>query len=142
MTPAVAELDARTLPGDVVDCHALILELIDALRSAYRKHENLEHRLQQLLRQRFGPSAEKLDREQLILFAREILEQGEPPPPPPPDDQPSRRNGRRRPSKDLARLRIEHAVPAPGRCCPECGKERERIGGEGSEQDEDEPAQG
>jgi transposase len=135
MTRTVSKLDPATLPTDVDACHELILDLIN-------QNASLSHRLEQLLRQRFGPSAEKVSREQLLLFAREILEQGEAEQKPPPKVAVAshKRNGRRKLSADLPRIRVEHDVPEPEKACPECGEVRTCIGEETSEQLDYEPA--
>ena len=69
MTRTLVEHDARSLPDDVEQLKTLVLDLLE-------HSQDLEHRLQLLLRQRFGPSAERIDPDQLKLFAKEILEAG------------------------------------------------------------------
>ena len=138
MTRMVTDLDAGTLPDDVDQLKELILELLQD-----KKH--LEHRLQVLLRQRFGPSAEHLDASQLKLFAKQLLEQDEQVPAPVPEPETdvaahSRRNGRRKLPVDLPRIRVEHDLPTEELACPCCGEQRRKIGEETSEQLEYEPA--
>jgi transposase len=136
MTRTVNELDARTLPDDVDELKVLVLDLVQ-----HTKH--LEHRLQLLLRQRFGPSAERIDQNQLRLFAEEILDQKEEPETPATETtvrEHSRRNGRRRLPSDLPRIRIEYDLSEQERECPCCGNQRKKIGEETSEQLEYEPA--
>ena len=136
MTRTVVEHDARSLPDDVEQLKTLVLDLLEHTRG-------LEHRLQLLLRQRFGPSAERIDPAQLKLFAMELLEAGaaeaaEPAPTTIPEH--GRRNGRRKLPEDLPRIRVEHDLTEQMRACPCCGEQRRKIGEETSELLEYEPA--
>ena len=71
MTPI--ELDTP-LPDDLEAAHRLIRELIETLRQQTHLNEKLQHQLEQLLRRLDGRKSEQLDPNQLLLFAREILE--------------------------------------------------------------------
>uniref|UniRef100_UPI00196A2AE7 IS66 family transposase n=1 Tax=Aquisphaera insulae TaxID=2712864 RepID=UPI00196A2AE7 len=62
-----------TLPDDLPASHAMIRELVDTVREQGRFIDNLQHQLAKLLRARFGRSSEKIDPDQLLLFANEIL---------------------------------------------------------------------
>ena len=55
-------MDAHSLPDDVGACHALIQELTTTVTSQGRELEQLKHYIAQLLRQRFGPRSERVDR--------------------------------------------------------------------------------
>jgi transposase len=137
------EHDVKSLPQDVETCHEVILSLLETLGGVEQRCEQLEHRLDVLLRQRFGPSAERLDSSQLQLFAREVLQtQGEETPEAPSTTvrEHARRNGRRKLPEDLPRLRVEYDLTDEERCCPECQEPRRKIGEETSEQLEYEPA--
>src|SRR3954452_21248589 len=75
MTP----LDAPPpLPDDLAAAQRLIRELLATLRQQTHLNANLQHQLEQLLRRIYGKKSEKLDPNQLLLFAREILEAGGP----------------------------------------------------------------
>src|SRR5437879_3350923 len=58
--------------------HRLIRELLATRRQQTHLNANLQHQLEQLLRRLYGKKSEKLDPNQLLLFAREILEAGGP----------------------------------------------------------------
>src|SRR3954465_7735347 len=63
-----AEVD---LPNDVALCHELIRQQADSLDKARRRIEQLEHAMDVLLRQKYGPRSERLDPNQLRLFTDE-----------------------------------------------------------------------
>jgi transposase len=147
MTP----LDADTpLPDDLEAAHRLIRELLATLRQQTHLNANLQHQLEQLLRRIYGKKSEKLDPNQLLLFAREILEAGgpeitpesetTPTPVPAPAAPRTPGHGRKPLPASLPRKRVVHDVPAERRLCPDCGGERAKIGEEVREQLEYVPA--
>jgi transposase len=146
------EHDPSPLPDDLATAQQLIRELAQTIRDQEQFIQKLQHQLEQLLRHRFGRKAEKIDPNQLLFFAREILAaaSAEPPPSPPPADTPAaapegsspRKNGHgRKPlPASLPRRRVVHDVPPEQLPCPECGTVRTRIGEEVREQLEYVPA--
>jgi transposase len=149
MTP----LDADTpLPDDLEAAHRLIRELLATLRQQTHLNANLQHQLEQLLRRIYGKKSEKLDPNQLLLFAREILEAGGPDLTPEPEATPTPApapapaasrppgHGRKPLPASLPRRRVVHDVPVERRPCPDCGGERAKIGEEVREQLEYVPA--
>jgi transposase len=132
------------MPDDVYALKQLVHELHDALQRKQRENDQLSHRLQQLLKARFGPRADRLNPNQLILFATEIIEKASEPAPveTPKGRPPSNRNGhgRRKLPADLPRQQVVHDLPDDEKRCPCCGEARVRIGQETSEQLEFEPA--
>ena len=132
------EVALEQLPDDAAILKQIIAELFDSLRSLKRQNEQMSHRLQQLLRARFGPKAEKLDEAQLLLFAQQVLAQAQPPAPavpeaPAPSPRPNG-HGRRKLPRNLPRKTVVIDVPAEQRQCPCCGMEMTTIGEETSEQ--------
>jgi transposase len=108
-----------------------------------------------LLRHRFGRKSEKIDPDQLLLFAREILAemQTEPAAPAPPADappapaaptppSPPKKNGHgRKPlPASLPRRPVLHDLTPEQLLCPDCGVVRVKIGEEICEQLEYVPA--
>jgi hypothetical protein len=91
---------AVTLPDDLALCHEIIRQQADTMRDSQRRIEQLEHKVEQLLRRQYGPRREHVDPDQLRLFTDEEpegLAEGEPAPPPGPQDAaPARRRWRRR----------------------------------------------
>jgi transposase len=135
--------DDATLPDDLDTAHRQIRELAETLRQQVLLNARLQHQLEQLLRQRYGRSSERIDPAQLLLFAREMLAAAEPTPPPPPPATPGPKpagHGRKRLPGNLPRKRVIHDVPVEDRACPECGAERHKIGEEAREQLEYVPA--
>src|SRR6185437_7245002 len=58
------------LPDDIESAHRLIRELLATLRQQAHLNQSLQHQLEQLLRRLYGKRSEKLDPDQLLLFAR------------------------------------------------------------------------
>lgn len=144
------DVAAVSLPVDLAACHAMISRLLDELRQVQRSNSQLEHQLQELLRRMYGRSSEKLDPNQMALFAgmlQELQTQQ-----PAPAQQPSTSDtssatapvktphGRRRFPTDLPRRRIEHDLPEHEKNCPCCAKPRRKIGEVITEKLEYEPA--
>ena len=59
------------LPNDLALCHELLRQQAAALEQARRRIEQLEHSVDLLLRQRYGPRSERIDPNQLRLFTDE-----------------------------------------------------------------------
>ena len=137
------DCDQIGLPDDVATLHAMIRELLKSLRDSQHAREGLEHRLDQLLRRLYGPRSEKIDPNQLLLFAEDLIEP-EPPPPvveaTPAPAASKKGHGRRRIPPDLPRVRLEHDLPEAEKICPCCGESLLVIGEDTSEQLDYEPA--
>jgi transposase len=135
------------LPDDIESAHRLIRELLATLRQQAHLNESLQHQLEQLLRRLYGKKSEKLDPDQLWLFAREILEAGGPEVTPGPTPAvsaaarpPAQGHGRKPLPASLRRERVVHDVPLEERPCPDCGAIRRPFGEEVREQLEYVPA--
>jgi transposase len=158
---ATADMDVATFPGlsealvslpaDLAACHAMIGQLLAGQRDQSRTIRQLEHQLHELLRKLYGRSSEKLDANQLTLFAEMLgqLQSQQPAPPTPAPQPPSAAtaskpvktpHGRRRFPEDLPRDRKEHDLPEDQKACPCCGKMRCKIGEEVTEKLEYVPA--
>lgn len=131
------------LPNDLATCQTLIQQLHEALEQAQRRNRQLEHRLELLLKARFGPRADRLNPAQLLLFAEELLAKAEAAAPAPTSKSaasPRKGHGRRRLPAELPRQQVVHDLSEAEKPCPCCGTPRVRIGQETSEQLEYEPA--
>jgi transposase len=131
---------AAPLPTDLELCHEIIRQQAETIQKAQRRIEQLEHQLEQLLRRQFGPRRERVDPDQLRLFAEDELEdiaEITPEEPPPDGVKPKRhwrRKGRQRLPEELPRKRVEYPLSDAELPCPDCGCPRTKIGEETSEQ--------
>jgi transposase len=140
------EADAP-LPDDLAVCHELIRQQAATIREARRRIEQLEHHVEQLLRRQYGPRSERLDPDQLRLFADDAAEGPAEPQPTEevPEDRETpartwRRRGRQTLPEHLTRERIVLELSEQERACPGCGQLRMPFGEEVSEQLEYVPA--
>ncbi len=152
-------LDPDNLPNDVAALQQMLLSTQEALLStmaqldatreqlAAKEHElqRVRHWLEQLLRNRYGQKRERVDENQLFLFAVELASLGQDAPPEPKSASAAPRptppgHGRQRLPKSLERRRVVYDVPAEQRQCPECHSELRHIGEEVSERLEYVPA--
>ena len=126
------------------------------LQIGYLENKNkiLENKIQALVNRIYGRRSEKVDPDQLKLFQQELLnesmkeldEEREDPVHSSvidfeePDKRKKKRNGRSPLPKKLERERILHEPSSEDLICPCCGKERQRIGEEITEELEYIPA--
>lgn len=139
------------LPEDSATLKELVLQQAAMITAQQQELEQLKHYVERLVRDRFGPRSEKVDPRQLDLFqANEAIavpvqdprasEVGAEPQAEVVIARKRRGGGRKELPASLPRERIEHDLPAPEKLCPCCGRPRERIGSETSEQLEYVPA--
>src|SRR4030042_2276575 len=67
------EIDLNKLPEDIEQCRAMIAELVTELDAKAPEVKQLQHVVEELLRWRYGQRAERVDENQLVLFAAGIL---------------------------------------------------------------------
>jgi transposase len=150
-TPEPLPDPAAALPSDAVILRQMVVELLAVLRDTRRQNEELQHRLDLLLRRLYGPRTERFDPNQPLLIpdafdavAPETSESGNAAPTPPePDKSPKktpRPHGRRALPKDLRRVPRVYELTEAERRCPECGECRLQISAERSEQLDYQPA--
>lgn len=146
-----AKLTATSpLPDDLATCQRMIVELLETLKTTRRHNDQLQHRLDQLLRRLYGPRAEKFDPNQPWLFAEvqaaatsassevPASAPAEPTDAAAPKKKPG--HGRRQLPDSLPRIRQTHTLSEAECSCPECGTKRIKIGEEISEQLDYQPA--
>ncbi len=152
-------LDPDNLPNDVAALQRMLLSTqqtllntmaqLDATREqlAAKEHElaRVRHWLEQLLRHRYGQKSERVDENQLFLFAVQLAGLGQDAPRAPKPTNGAARpatpgHGRQRLPKSLERRRVVYDVPAEERRCPQCRSELQHIGEETSERLEYVPA--
>lgn len=145
------EIDLNNLPQDIGQCHAIIeqsqamiAELVQELDVKEKRLRRIQHQLEKLLRWKYGPKREKIDENQMFLFAIHMVgadQDVEVRQEKPPGKKPRRSShGRKRLPKDLERQRQVHDLPEGERRCPQCRDELRYIGEDTSEQLEYEPA--
>ena len=141
---------ADPLPDDLEAAHQLIRELLKTLAQQVHLNEKLQHQLEQLLRQRYGPKGSGSTRPSSCSSPGRSWSR------PSPRRHPLRPRSRprrplrvrpRRRATDASRCRracpavpVLHDVPPEQRTCPDCGAERTCIGQEVREQLEFIPA--
>ena len=145
-------IDPHNLPTDVAALQRALLTTLaqldatqEQLVAKHRELERVQHWLEQLLRHRYGQKRERVDENQLFMFAVEIASTGQEAPPPskPAGDVPRSTppgHGRRPLPKSLERRRVVFDLAAHERQCPQCQSELRHIGEEVNEQLEYVPA--
>jgi transposase len=111
--------------------------LLASLHERDRDIEGYRHRIDLLLRRLYGPRGERINPDQLLLFAEPAASQNAAAAPPEPAAaEPKRRcrpHGRRRLPENLPREPRHHELSAAERVCPACGQVRVDIGADRSE---------
>jgi transposase len=152
-------LDPDNLPNDAASLRQMprssqqtllsTMAQLDATREqlAAKEHElqRVRHWLEQLLRHRYGQKRERVDENQLFLFAVELANLGQEAPREPQPVHDAVRpatpgHGRQQSPKSLERRRVVYDLAAAERHCPECQNELRHIGEEVSERLEYIPA--
>ena len=124
---------------------AAIEAALDLLSKARHKNNELELKLQQLMRERTGRRTEKVSEDQLALALAlanddelmddtdvdadedvDVSANAD-------DERPKRKAKRKKLSEELPREVHEHRVADADRCCPDCGKPMASIGFDTSE---------
>jgi transposase len=141
----VAPLSAESLPDDVATLQRMVVELAAPVRQEQGDNAALRQRLDLLLRRLNGRRGERIDPNQLLLFATGSgnSEASAPAGEPPVAAQPERRgqpHGRRRLPLTLPRQTRHHELPEAARLCAGCGRPRLDIGVDRSEQLDYRPA--
>lgn len=137
--------DDVPLPDDLHICHAMIRELLDALKNEQHEREGVQQRLDLLLRKLYGPKAERFDPHQPWLLpemAPNAAADAEPLPTEEsvseesPSNGTKKRNGggRKKMPENLPRVRKEHTLSEAERMCPCCGEVCQKFGEDISEQ--------
>src|ERR1035441_5823897 len=152
------DIDPHTLPEEASLLRQIVLQLLGVVEEKDRLLERVQHQLKQLLRQRYGQKRERIDENQLFLFAAQIIaarqasETRAPwarPEPPPAGSaanttnqktKPRNGHGRKPLPASLERRRVVFDLDETQRQCPHCRRERQRIGEDISERLEFVPA--
>jgi transposase len=144
------EIDRHNLPEDPALLRQMVMSLLEAVETKDRRLRQLQHWVEQLLRARYGPRRERVNENQLFLFAVALVSAGREAPPEPeasaaPEKAPGgvgkrKGHGRGALPKSLQRQRVVHDLAEGHRQCPQCQGDLKRIGEEVSERLEYVPA--
>lgn len=121
-------------PADLASALALIAELMKALKGKNIEIAKLQQRIDQLLRNRFGRRAEKLDYTTLLPMFRELFEADAPAENPESDVEiaatakPKSKRGRKKLPEHLPVKEVIHDVSEQDRVCPDCSQAMTSIG--------------
>jgi transposase len=134
------EIDPHNLPEDADALRKMLLRTLaqlDAseaqLAAKERELQRVRHWLEQLLRNRYGQKRERVDENQLFMFAAQIASTGQEPPPEPKPASDAPRpapqgHGRQPLPKSLKRRRVMYDLAETDRQCPQCHGEMKHIG--------------
>jgi len=134
------EIDPHNLPEDADALRKMLLRTLaqlDAseaqLAAKERELQRVRHWLEQLLRNRYGQKRERVDENQLFMFAAQIASTGQEPPPEPKPASDAPRpapqgHGRQPLPKSLKRRRVVYDLAETDRRCPQCHGEMKHIG--------------
>lgn len=137
------EIDCQRLPHDPAALQRMVTDLLEKLETQEQRLRQMQHWLEQLLRQRYGHKSERLDENQLFLFAVELAATGQPAPPEPVAAAPKPKpegHGRQQLPQSLERRRVVYDLAGHQRQCPQCQAALRHIGEEISERLEYVPA--
>jgi transposase len=141
-----AKTPAEKLPDDIHLLKQMVLQLLADVDDKAHRLQDLQHQLEWFKRHTFGRKSEKYDPKEKLLF--DLLDKIEAveketslgneatgrQPGKTTKAKPSRRNGRKPLPADLPRERIEHTPSPEALQCSACGKEKQRIGEEVTEE--------
>lgn len=151
MTANPLNIDAlpspEALPDDPAALRALVTELLGLITKMAGDIEGLQRHLRSLLRRHVGPRADRVDDQQLLLFATQLIGEAsaadpessessddEPAEKKPPKKKTRRGGNKRRPlPSHLPRDRHVHTPPEAHEPCPCCGTACVKIGEEVTE---------
>src|SRR6516225_5803162 len=124
---------AASLPDDPAILQHMIRELLEVLRQTRQENEQLQHRLDLLLRRLYGPRTERFDPNQPLLLpdafdAPVALASQDAPPATLPNSgatpgtkKKQRGHGRKGLPQNLPRVPVVHELTEAERRCPGCG---------------------
>jgi transposase len=147
------EIDLSHLPTDPDALQRMVIGLVEQLAEQQHELRQVQHLLEQLLRWRYGQKRERVDENQLFLFAASITRRVLPTPDPAspeaapsvlptasPSASPRKGHGRQHLPTPLHRRRVVYDLDEHERQCPYCQGAMRPIGEEVSERLEYVPA--
>lgn len=158
------EIDPQKLPSEIGILHQMVLELLRLVEDKNQLLTRVQHQLAQLLRYRYGARRERIDENQLFLFAAQIVAASQRASAPAENEAPAatasdshgdhedKPSGERKPGKahrghgrkplpeSLERRRVVFDLEKSEQHCPGCQIPLQKIGEEVSERLEFVPA--
>jgi transposase len=147
------EIDPHRLPAEVNLLQQIVLQLLQAVEDKDQLVARLQHQLAQLLRYRYGQKRERIDENQLFLFAAQLIAASLQTDPTPSGEEPAassskektekpecRGHGRKPLPKSLERRRVVFELEESQRQCQHCHIPMQKIGEDVSERLEFIPA--
>src|SRR6266851_2036116 len=152
------EIDPHNLPSEVNLLQQIVLQLLQAVEDKDQLLARVQHQLAQLLRYRYGQKRERLDENQLFLFAAQIIAASQRASTAPSSEEPAadsssradskekkekperRGHGRKALPESLERRRVVFDLEESQRQCRQCQKPLQKIGEDVSERLEFIPA--
>jgi transposase len=148
------DIDPNKLPENAAILRQIVLQLLQVVADKDRLLERVQHQLEQLLRQRYGPKRERIDENQLFLFAAQIVSASLANATAPTATGPEKKtgasesggqaqrkgHGRKPLPASLERRRVIFDLDESQRQCPYCEELMQRIGEDISERLEFVPA--
>lgn len=140
------KIDRNDLPKDPEALKDMVVDLLTDIEAKEWELQRTRHALVRLLRWRYGPRRERVDENQLFLWALEQVGTGrdlaEAPAPKPASASSEKRKGHGRKAlpRELKRKRVIYDLPEDQRQCPECREALRLLGEEVSERLEYVPA--
>lgn len=147
------EIDPHHLPAEVNLLQQIVLQLLQAVEDKDQLVGRLQHQLAQLLRYRYGQKRERIDENQLFLFAAQLIAASLQTDPTPSGEEPAassskektekpecRGHGRKPLPKSLERRRVVFELEESQRQCQHCHIPMQKIGEDVSERLEFIPA--
>ena len=140
------EIDPHHLPAEVNLLQQIVLQLLQAVEDKDQLVGRLQHQLAQLLRYRYGQKRERIDENQLFLFAAQIIAASLQMDPDPTGEEPAvnpslnsdrkektekperRGHGRNSLPKSLERRRVVFDLEESQRQCQHCHTPMQKIG--------------
>ncbi|PYU65671.1 MAG: hypothetical protein DMG49_23705 [Acidobacteria bacterium] len=153
------EIDPHNLPAEAKILQQIVLQLLQAVEDKDQLLARLQHQLAQLLRYRYGQKRERIDENQLFLFAAQIIAASQRASATTSSEEPAaadssssadrkekkekqerRGHGRNPLPESLERRRVVFGLEESQRQCPHCQTPMQRIGEDISERLEYVPA--
>jgi transposase len=144
------DIDPQRLPEDPALLRQMVTSLVQEVEAREQRLRQLQHWLEQLLRARYGPRRERVNENQLFLFAVALVSAGREAPAEsasevgtekaPAGTGKPKGHGRGVLPKSFQRQRVVYDLAEGQRQCPQCQGDLKRIGEEVSERLEYVPA--